>query len=158
MRPDLHLHSEFSLDGEYSPEDLARICCRHGVTWASLTDHNCVRGTRRFMEAARLEGVRAIAGTELDCICTVSYTHLEQSYEKLDRKRTELRFIENSCRQPEKCRVCQWYSLCRNGCRRDRVTDLNGQPGINSYCEGYQAFFEAVYPRLARLAEGGGKE
>ena len=82
----------------------------------------------------------------------------EQSYEKLDRKRTELRFIENSCRQPEKCRVCQWYSLCRNGCRRDRVTDLNGQPGINSYCEGYQAFFEAGYPRLARLAEGGGKE
>lgn len=76
MRPDLHLHSEFSLDGEYSPEDLARICCRHGVTWASLTDHNCVRGTRRFMEAARLEGVRAIAGTELDCICKNVDLHL----------------------------------------------------------------------------------
>lgn len=76
MRTDLHLHSDFSLDGEFSPEELAKICSRHGVTRASLTDHNCVRGTRRFMEAARQEGIQAVAGTELDCICREVDLHL----------------------------------------------------------------------------------
>lgn len=79
----------------------------------------------------------------------------EQDFAQLDQKRRELHFIEGSCRVPDQCRSCRWYPLCRNGCRRDRLADPGGEPGLNRYCEGYQAFFEAAYPRLARLAEGG---
>ena len=47
----------------------------------------------------------------------------DDAWEDLDRARESLGFIEASRRIPEKCGQCQWYPLCRNGCRRDRVLE-----------------------------------
>ena len=41
---DLHMHSEVSLDGEYSPKQLAGLCHETGLKVAALSDHNSVRG------------------------------------------------------------------------------------------------------------------
>ena len=41
---DLHMHSEVSLDGEYSPKQLAGLCHEKGLKVAALSDHNSVRG------------------------------------------------------------------------------------------------------------------
>lgn len=65
---DLHMHSIISLDGEYEPEELARLCHEHGITIAALTDHNSVRGVNRMIKAGETFGIQVIPAVELDCI------------------------------------------------------------------------------------------
>lgn len=69
------------------------------------------------------------------------------SFEQLDQKRREIRFIEDSAVVDESCQECQWYLLCRGGCRRDRDYFEDGL-GKNYYCEAYRNFFEYAMPRL----------
>ena len=76
----------------------------------------------------------------------------DDAWEDLDRARESLGFVEASRRVPEKCRQCQWYPLCRNGCRRDRLESADG-PGRNYYCQAYAGFFAYALPRL-RQAQG----
>lgn len=72
---------------------------------------------------------------------------LRHSWEELDRTRRELKFIAASRRVPEECARCQWYPLCRNGCRRDRLAE-GDELGRNYYCRAYAGFFAYALPRL----------
>ena len=73
----------------------------------------------------------------------------DDAWEDLDRARESLGFVEASRRVPEKCGQCQWYPLCRNGCRRDRVLE-GGELGRSYYCEAYAGFFAYALPRLGQ--------
>ena len=64
---DLHLHSRFSEDGEFSPAELAAKCRAAGVAVMSLTDHNTVSGTDEAAAACRREEIGFIPGIEIDC-------------------------------------------------------------------------------------------
>lgn len=64
---DLHMHSEASLDGEYSPGQLARLCHEKGLKVAALSDHNSVRGVEEMMACCARFGIRSIPAVELDC-------------------------------------------------------------------------------------------
>ena len=66
---DLHMHSNISLDGEYTPAELARLCYQNGLKTVALTDHNSVRGVPEMMEETRKLGIEAVPGIELDCTC-----------------------------------------------------------------------------------------
>lgn len=72
---------------------------------------------------------------------------LSNSWAELDRGREELGFVETSLRVPEECKNCQWYPLCRNGCRRDRRVEED-RLGRNYYCRAYAGFFAYALPRL----------
>ena len=74
---------------------------------------------------------------------------LESTWGELDWAREELGFIQASRRLPEACGRCQWYPLCRNGCRRDRLVEADGL-GRNYYCGAYSEFFPYALPRLRR--------
>lgn len=76
MKIDLHMHSDYSLDGEFSPEQLAVLCKKSGLQTAALTDHNSVRGTEGFCRAAKEQGIFAVTGIELDCDCEDVSLHL----------------------------------------------------------------------------------
>lgn len=64
---DLHLHSSFSDDGEFSPTRLALLCWRAGIGTAALADHNTTRGVPAMLKAGRALGVEVIPAVELDC-------------------------------------------------------------------------------------------
>lgn len=72
----------------------------------------------------------------------------EQSFEDMVRSETAVEFIKSSFAVPEKCRECAYYSLCRNGCRRDRA----GENGENYYCSAYYDFFSKKTPQLQQAA------
>ncbi len=74
---------------------------------------------------------------------------LKNSWAELDEAREALGFVEESRRIPEACGRCRWYPLCRNGCRRDRLTGPEGL-GRNYYCRAYAGFFAYALPRLGR--------
>lgn len=66
-RLDLHMHSQVSLDGEYSPTQLAGLCHEKGLKVAALSDHNSVRGVEEMMISCARYGIRGIPAVELDC-------------------------------------------------------------------------------------------
>ena len=76
---------------------------------------------------------------------------LEDSFDDMDQRREELGFIQWSMQIPEDCKTCQWYGLCRNGCRRHREPVTVDSTGKNYFCEAYKGFFEYAYPRLMEL-------
>jgi predicted metal-dependent phosphoesterase TrpH len=64
---DLHMHSYYSDDGEYSPAELVQKCKECGITIMSITDHNCVRAISEGQQAAKDAGIRFLPGIEIDC-------------------------------------------------------------------------------------------
>ena len=73
------------------------------------------------------------------------------SFPELERRRQALGFIEASCVYPPECHSCKWASLCRCGCRRDRLAMPDGSPGVNRYCGAFRSFFEYAVPKLTEL-------
>ncbi len=73
---DLHMHSIYSLDGEYTPSELVSLCKKKNLSMAALTDHNSVRGVDEFCKAAEAAGIAALTGIELDCIYNEVDLHL----------------------------------------------------------------------------------
>lgn len=76
MKTDLHMHSHFSLDGEYSPKVLAELCKKNNLQTVALTDHNSTRGVAAFLEQAKALGLTALSGIEIDCTCQGVDLHL----------------------------------------------------------------------------------
>ena len=68
MKADLHIHSAFSNDAEIAIPEIIQRCQENQVEVFSITDHNCVGGTR---EAKGLinghPGISFIPGIEIDC-------------------------------------------------------------------------------------------
>ena len=76
----------------------------------------------------------------------------DQSFEEVDQKRREMRFIEASMEKDEACYKCPWHPLCRGGCRRDR-DDGDGVLKRSRLCAAYQEFFPYAIPRLQLIAQ-----
>ena len=64
---DLHMHSRYSEDGEFTPLELVEQCAKAGVHMMSVTDHNCVKANEEAQEAAKERGILYIPGIEIDC-------------------------------------------------------------------------------------------
>ncbi|WP_281758108.1 PHP domain-containing protein [Succinatimonas hippei] len=64
---DLHIHSLYSNDGEYSPTDLVRQCVKSGIKVMAITDHNTVAATGEAKQSALEHNIDYIPGIEIDC-------------------------------------------------------------------------------------------
>ena len=64
---DLHMHSNISSDGEFSPAQLMHMCAENGIRLATLSDHNSVRGIAEAAKQAKIENIEFLPGVELDC-------------------------------------------------------------------------------------------
>lgn len=72
--------------------------------------------------------------------------------EQINQKRMDIGYIEESRKVDPKCKTCPYFSLCRGGCRRNRLILPDGSLGRNYFCESYEMFFQYAGPRLAELA------
>lgn len=64
---DLHMHSYYSDDGEYSPEELVQRCSDSGIRIMAIADHNSVRANEAGEQAALRAGITYIPAIEIDC-------------------------------------------------------------------------------------------
>jgi uncharacterized protein len=72
----------------------------------------------------------------------------------LDGKTARL-FAQSSRHACAECENCQWYALCRGGCRRNREFlpgETNTLPGLNYYCPAFKDFFAYAAPRLGKAS------
>ncbi len=75
----------------------------------------------------------------------------QDTLSRMDERREGLGFIAWSRQVHEDCKACQWFFLCRGGCRRHREPVRAEYAGKNYYCAAYQDFFSYAYPRLYSL-------
>ena len=71
---DLHIHSDYSADGEFPVENILAMCRAKGMELISITDHNSVKSVYKVLKNTM--GIQIISGVELDCICQGKNYHL----------------------------------------------------------------------------------
>lgn len=64
---DLHMHSLYSEDGEFTPAQLVEQCAAQGITVMSITDHNSIRANSEAVLPAKQHGICYVPGIEIDC-------------------------------------------------------------------------------------------
>jgi len=64
---DLHIHSNVSNDGEFSPKELMELCAQSAIKVVALADHNSVRGVKEAKLYVDQLGLQLIPAIELDC-------------------------------------------------------------------------------------------
>jgi uncharacterized protein len=62
-------------------------------------------------------------------------------------------FEDISNTRPEPCLKCEYYTLCRGGCRRNYEPVRNGALEKNYFCSAYQDFYQYAIPGFYKLAE-----
>ncbi|MFW6381314.1 MAG: PHP domain-containing protein [Bacillota bacterium] len=91
---DLHLHSYYSCDGEYSPRKLVEIAAGKNLRAVSLTDHNTLGGLKEFATAGRDYALEVIPGIEFDSVYRGKSLHILGYYINMQDSELE-RFAES---------------------------------------------------------------
>lgn len=64
---DLHMHSHWSLDGDFKVEELIEKCRAAGLKYVSLADHNSVAGVEAMINEGKKHKITVIPAIEIDC-------------------------------------------------------------------------------------------
>lgn len=96
---DLHMHSLYSDDGEFSPEEIIAMGKKEEMEIMALTDHNSVKGVDEMTEYGKKVGIKVISGVEIDCVYKGINLHMI-GY-GIDHKRKEFLEIENEIFEKE---------------------------------------------------------
>ncbi|BBA49767.1 hypothetical protein FV113G1_01130 [Fusobacterium varium] len=96
---DLHMHSLYSDDGEFSPEEIIKIGKREEMEIMALTDHNSVKGVDEMIKYGKEVGIKVISGVEIDCVYKGINLHM-LGY-GIDYKRKEFLEIEEEIFEKE---------------------------------------------------------
>ena len=64
---DLHIHSSYSIDGEYSPVEIVDLCLKNQIQYFSIADHNSTKAIPFAKEYCKDKDIELIAAVELDC-------------------------------------------------------------------------------------------
>ena len=64
---DLHMHSLYSDDGEFTPTQLVEMCHEAGVKIMAIADHNWVKAIDEAKKKAEELKIKYIPAIEIDC-------------------------------------------------------------------------------------------
>jgi len=77
---------------------------------------------------------------------------MENTFEELKNCKVSIKFVEDSKPVDPLCRECNFYSLCRGGCRRNREPFMDSKPVLNFYCSSFKDFFQHAGGRLEEIS------
>jgi len=96
---DLHIHSMYSDDGEYTPEALVKKCKNVNIEIMAITDHNTISGIEEEKEYCEKTGITCIPAIEIDCIFMGVNLHII-GY-GIDYSKEEIKAIEGNILKQE---------------------------------------------------------
>ncbi len=77
----------------------------------------------------------------------------EQNFDDIYAKRKEIQFLEQSLLVNEDCKACDYYGICRGGCKRYcEPFAENGTRAKNILCTGYKEFFAYSFKKFRDMA------
>ncbi|MGL5540125.1 MAG: PHP domain-containing protein [Erysipelotrichaceae bacterium] len=68
MKYDMHMHSRYSRDGQYSEEALIDIAKQSGMDVIAVCDHNTTKAVPKAVEYGKAAGIRVVPGIECDTL------------------------------------------------------------------------------------------
>jgi len=88
-----------------------------------------------------------------DFYCTDEWRlgHVSDGFSHLITSEKALSFVESSKYDTIECKECEYFKLCRGGCRRWRGPFIEGKPGVNYLCQAYKLFFGHTEERIYKL-------
>lgn len=121
-----------------------------GILLGQLPESCEQRGICSFQNIIEADGsVYPCDFYALDNYCLGNLT--TDTFEQIEERRKESRFVENSLNHPDACKQCEFFTVCRGGCRRHREQP-GKEKGENYFCEAYRMFFGACLPRMKEIA------
>lgn len=93
---DLHMHSKYSTDGQYSPEELINIAKEKNLKTIALTDHDSICGVKKMVELGKQKGIRVIPGIE--CSTRIGHTEVHLLGYGIDLNNSYFMDLESSVR------------------------------------------------------------
>ncbi|MBD7910635.1 PHP domain-containing protein [Clostridium sp. Sa3CVN1] len=92
---DLHLHSYYSDDGEYTPKELIDIGYKNKMSVLAIADHNSTQGVKEAVSYGKTLGITVIPAIELDCTYNNINLHVlgygvNPDYEKFEENRINI--------------------------------------------------------------------
>lgn len=91
---DLHMHSNYSDDGEFYPKELVDLCLEKGIKYFSIADHNSTKGIAEAKEYCKDKDITIIPAIELDC--TIDGVNLHLLGYGVDYKSDDFEIIEDN--------------------------------------------------------------
>ena len=73
---DLHMHSKYSDDGEFTPSQLVEMCFEKGIQIMAIADHNSVKAIDEAKNKARELNMFYIPAVEIDCTYETTNLHV----------------------------------------------------------------------------------
>lgn len=73
---DLHMHSNISRDGEFTPSELMAMAKDKGLTHIALSDHNDFRGLDEMIQAGKENNIKVIPTIEFDTMFDIHEVHV----------------------------------------------------------------------------------
>ncbi|MBC7362106.1 MAG: PHP domain-containing protein [Candidatus Aminicenantes bacterium] len=73
---DLHIHSIFSCDGDFSPEELVRMAKEQGFRAIAIADHDTVEAYPQAVEIGLIHGIEVIPNIEITTVFDSREFHL----------------------------------------------------------------------------------
>lgn len=100
-----------------------------------------------------VEGDGSVYPCDFYCMDEYRLGSVRDTFSELITGETAESFVAASIPRADACTDCEFYSLCRGGCRRWREPFIDGKPGLNYLCEGYRLFFEHAQERITKLGQ-----
>lgn len=76
MKFDLHMHSCFSKDGEFTPQELIQIAKEKDLKVIALCDHDSIQGVKDMMRIGAENDIQVIGGIECTTLFGIHECHL----------------------------------------------------------------------------------
>ena len=109
---DLHMHSTYSDDGEFTPAELVKRCKEAGIKVMSITDHNSAKANTEAKIEAKKVGIQYLTGIEIDC--TFKGVNLHLLGYGIDESAPIFAKIEENIREQELKASLERLPLTRN--------------------------------------------
>ncbi|MGB9906870.1 MAG: PHP domain-containing protein [Candidatus Saccharicenans sp.] len=106
---DLHLHSSYSCDGDYSPEELVGMAREEGFRAIAIADHDTVGAYPEAIEIGRRHGVEVIPSIEVTTIFAAREFHLMLPFVDWESEAVKyiISWMENSRLEEARSRVAR---------------------------------------------------
>lgn len=96
---DLHMHSKYSDDGEFTPKQLVEQCKEAGIEIMAIADHNSVKAIDEEIACCKEAGITCIPAVEIDC--TYKGVNLHVVGYGMDYTKEDIKILEENVLQQE---------------------------------------------------------
>ncbi len=117
-----------------------------------LPENCAMRGTCSLQNVVEADGsVYPCDFYALDNYCLGNYN--ENTFAEIHNNPIAEEFLERSRELAEDCRSCEFFFLCRGGCRRNRVPEIGTGSHKNKFCTSYRSFFKECLEKMKEIAQ-----